>query len=899
MGYRVVVVGATGNVGREMLNILAERAFPVDEIAVLASRRSMGTEVSFGERTLRTHDLEQFDFAGWDIAFFAVGSDATKAHAPRAAKAGCIVIDNSSLYRYDPDVPLVVPEVNPEAVDGYAKKNIVANPNCSTAQMVVALKPLHDRARIRRVVVSTYQAVSGTGKEAIDELWDQTKGMYVPGQEREPSVYTKQIAFNVIPHCDTFMEDGSTREEWKLMVETKKILDRSIKVTATCVRVPGLRGPFGGDQRRVRGLPRRGRGARHPAPRPRRARRRQARGWRLRHAGRVRRRLRGLREPHPAGFDDRQRAEPLGRLRQPAQGRGAQRGADRRDARRAGAAQGRGRDGGVTARARRATVGPSVPPEVPMRSILVVLALLAAPASAEEFDVPARAVAATAYLQGIAVTRRATADLPAGRHAIRLPAMPGSTGTPRIAVAGASLAATETIADAVVDPTAFDTPAQARARAALDAATRAADAAADDRIRAAAAHRAAEDALAFVRSIDGASLGAVEPEAIGAMAAAVAGNATAAEIARADANAALRAARAAEAEARRALDQAARDLAATGALEGPVTLLSLSVVVEEAGPVDVTVEDFAAGGGWSMAYDVDLGADDAVTLTRRATVRQGTGLALDAVALTLSTADPYAQAAPTVPRPDLARALDAPPPPQVPIPLPQARMEAMAADAAPALVARADTDGPVVTYDVPVPVGLPVSGDPVTLALGRVDLAARVFDRASPRFDATAFRIAAVTNDTPEPLLAGPATLSREGRVVGETFLALLPAGDEAELSFGPVEQLRLEYRALGNETGDAGFLSVSGTRRQDLVFRVRNLSGEAARVETLFALPYSEQEDLEVRVEADPPPDRRDVDEARGVAAWLLDVPADGTVEVRIAVELRWPEGQVLVWEP
>ncbi|CUH40742.1 Aspartate-semialdehyde dehydrogenase 2 [Jannaschia seosinensis] len=238
MGYKVVVCGATGNVGREMLNILAERSFPADEVAVLASRRSLGTEVSYGDKTLKTKDLETFDFTGWDIAFFAIGSDATKQYAPKAAKAGCIVIDNSSLYRYDRDVPLVVPEVNPEAVDGYSKKNIIANPNCSTAQMVVALKPLHDRARIKRVVVSTYQSVSGTGKEAIDELWDQTKGMYVPGQEREPSVYTKQIAFNVIPHIDSFMEDGSTREEWKMVAETKKIVDPKIKVTATCVRVP-------------------------------------------------------------------------------------------------------------------------------------------------------------------------------------------------------------------------------------------------------------------------------------------------------------------------------------------------------------------------------------------------------------------------------------------------------------------------------------------------------------------------------------------------------------------------------------------------------------------------------------------------------------------------------------
>jgi len=238
MGYRVAVVGATGNVGREMLNILAERQFPVDEIAVLASRKSLGTEVSFGERTLKTLDLDTFDFTGWDMALFAVGSDATKIYAPKAAAVGCVVIDNSSLYRYDMDIPLIVPEVNPEAVHGYAKKNIIANPNCSTAQMVVALKPLHDRAKIKRVVVSTYQSVSGSGKDAIDELWNQTKGIYVPGQEVAPKVYPKQIAFNVIPHIDVFLDDGSTKEEWKMVAETKKIIDKSIKVTATCVRVP-------------------------------------------------------------------------------------------------------------------------------------------------------------------------------------------------------------------------------------------------------------------------------------------------------------------------------------------------------------------------------------------------------------------------------------------------------------------------------------------------------------------------------------------------------------------------------------------------------------------------------------------------------------------------------------
>jgi aspartate-semialdehyde dehydrogenase len=221
-----------------MLNILAEREFPVDEIVALASRKSLGTEVSFGDKTLKTKDLDTFDFTGWDIALFAVGSEATKIYAPKAAAAGCVVIDNSSLYRYDPQIPLVVPEVNAEAVDQYKNKMIIANPNCSTAQMVVALKPLHDRARIKRVVVATYQSVSGAGKEGIDELWDQTKGMYVPGQEVAPKKFSKQIAFNVIPHIDVFLDDGSTKEEWKMVAETKKILDPKIKVTATCVRVP-------------------------------------------------------------------------------------------------------------------------------------------------------------------------------------------------------------------------------------------------------------------------------------------------------------------------------------------------------------------------------------------------------------------------------------------------------------------------------------------------------------------------------------------------------------------------------------------------------------------------------------------------------------------------------------
>ncbi len=238
-GYRVAVVGATGNVGREILNILAERQFPLAEIAAVASPRSTGDIIDFGDsgKELKVHNIEHFDFEDWDIALFAAGSEVSKAYALKAANAGCTVIDNSSHFRMDPDVPLIVPEVNPEAIDGYRAKNIIANPNCSTAQMVVALKPLHDAARIKRVVVATYQSVSGAGKAGMDELFEQSRNIFV-GDSNSPVKFTKQIAFNVIPHIDDFLDDGSTKEEWKMVVETKKILGTSIKVSATCVRVP-------------------------------------------------------------------------------------------------------------------------------------------------------------------------------------------------------------------------------------------------------------------------------------------------------------------------------------------------------------------------------------------------------------------------------------------------------------------------------------------------------------------------------------------------------------------------------------------------------------------------------------------------------------------------------------
>jgi len=238
MSYKIAVVGATGNVGREILNILSERNFPAREVVALASRSSVGKEVSFGDEDILTvRALDDYDFSDTDIALFSPGSAVSKAQAPRAASAGCVVIDNTSYFRMDPEIPLIVPEVNGHALAGFRKRNIIANPNCSTAQMVVALKPLHDAARIRRVVVSTYQSVSGAGKAGMDELYDQTKGLYMY-EHKEPTKFTKRIAFNVIPHIDVFMDDGSTKEEWKMVQETKKILDPSIQVTATCVRVP-------------------------------------------------------------------------------------------------------------------------------------------------------------------------------------------------------------------------------------------------------------------------------------------------------------------------------------------------------------------------------------------------------------------------------------------------------------------------------------------------------------------------------------------------------------------------------------------------------------------------------------------------------------------------------------
>lgn len=239
MGYRVAVVGATGNVGREMFNILEELEFPVDEIHAIASRKSVGLDVAWGEKIIKCKDLEKFDFSTVDIVLMSAGGAVSKAWGEKIGRAGPVVIDNSSHFRMDPDVPLIVPEVNPDAIEGFRKKNIIANPNCTTAGLLVALKPLHDHVRIKRIVVSTYQSVSGTGKEAMDELWEQTKGVFVLGAP-PPKKYPKQIAFNVIPQCDSFLDDdsGDTKEERKMRDETHKMLDPAIRVSATCVRVP-------------------------------------------------------------------------------------------------------------------------------------------------------------------------------------------------------------------------------------------------------------------------------------------------------------------------------------------------------------------------------------------------------------------------------------------------------------------------------------------------------------------------------------------------------------------------------------------------------------------------------------------------------------------------------------
>ncbi len=528
--------------------------------------------------------------------------------------------------------------------------------------------------------------------------------------------------------------------------------------------------------------------------------------------------------------------------------------------------------------------------------------LLPQTALAEDFPLPAPATEAVVFLQGATIARIATFDAPAGAHRIMVPVMVGANGAvPRLEVSGATLGAAEVVTGGITDGRSLFTPVQRAAYEGWRAARDAVSTAEDGRLRASAGVTAAEDALAFLRSVSGATLDRLDPAAIGETAAAISGGTTAAEMARADARAALRAAETEVEEAGRVLMQAKRDLDASGADFGPVSLLAVTVEVAEAGPVTLRLENFVPDAGWSLSYDAML-AGERVTLARKVAVRQGSGTALDDIALRLSTADPFAATAPSDVTPDLARIVETPP---LPLPVPrgapqsEAAMADLAFDARAPMSVKADTDGPVVVYDYPVAVDLPASGDTVTLTMDTVELGARVFNRAVPRTDATAFLVAEVTNTTSEPILPGPATLLRDGEKVGESFLQLIPAGDEAELAFGPQQHLRLEFVLRDNETGDRGFLVTSGTRRQDMLFRVRNLSDGAEAVETRVALPYSEQEDLEVTVTTAPEPDTRDVDELRGVAEWILNVPAGGETDVRVGVTTDWPEGQTLEWQP
>ena len=525
----------------------------------------------------------------------------------------------------------------------------------------------------------------------------------------------------------------------------------------------------------------------------------------------------------------------------------------------------------------------------------LLAAILAGPAGAADFARPAPVQSAVFYLQGIALTRIATVDLPVGRHRVLVPAL-GSAETPTMLVDGAALGSVVRLDAAMVDAAPILTEAQRQAVGALDAAEDALQEARDARAAALSELDGAEARLAFLRSVEGGALSRLEPEAI-----AEAGTTLAREVA--DAAAALArlraSARATEAElddARTRRDQARRDVEAGGAPTGPVDLLAVTVEAEEAGPVEIRMRDFASEGGWSIAYDADLAAG-AVTLTRKAVIRHATGLAMDGIALRLSTADPYAATAPSPVFPDLATIG-----PEI-VPLARGQDLVVASEAMvrmpEPIVAAVDTDGPVVAYDYPRPVDLPADGAPSALTLDRIELPARAVARAVPRRDATAFLVAEVSNPTAEPILPGPATLSRDGEIVGEAVLTALAAGAEGEIAFGPLPHLALEFRVLENETGDRGLFVTSGTRRQDMVFRVRNLSDAAEQVEALFALPYSEQQVLDVTVTTTPEPTARDMDEAQGVARWDLEVPPGRAVEVRIGVTLEWPEGERLIWQP
>ncbi|SDY29329.1 conserved hypothetical protein [Jannaschia faecimaris] len=534
-------------------------------------------------------------------------------------------------------------------------------------------------------------------------------------------------------------------------------------------------------------------------------------------------------------------------------------------------------------------------------SLLTTFLTLPGLAWAADVPLPAPVTEAEIYLQGATLHRSGSVELPAGSHRLLVPYSDGS-GLPDIELAGATLGAVEVLPNAVADGRIYLTETQQAAYDALLAAREAGSIAQDARQRADAAVTAAEDQLAFLRSVGGDSLTSLDTEAMLNTFELLGTRVQMAEIARTDASVALREATRAVEEAGRRTAQAQLDLEATGAQLGSLSLMAVGLTMAEAGTVDLNMEYFTPGAGWGTRYDLKLGADDMVTLDRKVEVWQRAGLPLINVAITLSTADPFAQTAPQEVYPNQARLQQDEEIMQsgaLRRIAPGTMAEAdFAAAPEPVVVAQANFDGPVVTYDYPTPVTLPVGGR-VTLALDSHRLDARVFNRANPRLDDTAFLMAEVTNSTGEPLLPGPAVIYRENSRIGETNLPLMPAGDEVELAFGPQQHLRLEFVRLENATGDRGLFFTSGTRRQDMVFRVRNLSDTTEAVEARFALPYSEEEDLEVSVTPRPAPDARDVEDQRSVAQWNLEVAGGADVSVEIGVTLEWPEGKTLIWQP
>lgn len=523
-------------------------------------------------------------------------------------------------------------------------------------------------------------------------------------------------------------------------------------------------------------------------------------------------------------------------------------------------------------------------------------------ASAADFDTVAPIRSAIVYQQGAEVRRTATLDLPAGDHVIRLPALSQGRGAPDVALTGGRLLSVTRVEGGAVDGRDFFTAAQNAAYEGVVAAEEALAAAQDERTRIAAEVTAAEARLTYLRTITGAALTTLDPGAIAATGDRVAEEIAAAEVTRAEGAAAVRAATERVDMAGTALEQARRDLDATGARLGPIALLELAVTMEAPGEVDLTLTQFAPRAGWTPVYDATLEeAEGRIVLDRKLRLFAGVGLPLEDVALRVSTANPFEATAPTEVEPDLV-AVEEQPGFASRLSEPRVSVDRMA-DSAVALessvVPTADTSGPVVAYDYPTPVDLPVDGAPVTLSLDSLTFDARVFNRAVPRHDTTAFLVADLVNTAEEPLLPGEMTVFRDAARIGEARLPLVPAGDETEIAFGPQEHLRLDFVVQENATGDRGLIWTSGTRRQDLSLRVTNLSDTAEVVETLFALPFAEEEDIDVDVRTDPAPDARDVDDKRGVALWSLDVGAGETETVAIRVDLEWPDGDAIDYRP